>query len=62
MSMMPEDHVCVLYGGCIPFVMRPMGGPGNEDCLFLGEAFVNGLMDGEALEDEGAIEKWFHLS
>ncbi|KAI1015440.1 hypothetical protein LB504_011113 [Fusarium proliferatum] len=60
MSMKPGDHVCVLYGGCTPFVVRPVDGVG-EDYLFLGESFVNGLMNGEALDDEGAIEKWFRL-
>ncbi|KAH7151042.1 hypothetical protein DER46DRAFT_401158 [Fusarium sp. MPI-SDFR-AT-0072] len=61
MSMKPGDHVCVLYGGCTPFVMRPVDGTGDEDYLFLGESFVNGLMNGEALDDEGAVEKWFRL-
>ncbi|KAL5593321.1 hypothetical protein FOBRF1_012423 [Fusarium oxysporum] len=60
-AMRPGDQVCVLYGGHVPFVLRPMRGAGDEDYLFLGESFVNGLMDGEALEDEMAIEKWFHL-
>ncbi|RBA14252.1 hypothetical protein FPRO05_03044 [Fusarium proliferatum] len=61
MSMKPGDHICVLYGGCTPFVVRPVDGVGDEDYLFLGESFVNGLMNGEALDDEGAIEKWFRL-
>lgn len=36
-------------------------GVGDEDYLFLGESFVNGLMSGEVLGDEGAIETWFRL-
>ncbi|KAF5722720.1 heterokaryon incompatibility 6 OR allele [Fusarium mundagurra] len=61
MSMKPGDHVCILYGGSTPFVVRPVDGAGDEDYLFLGESFVNGLMNGEALDDEDAIEKWFRL-
>ncbi|KAF5560651.1 heterokaryon incompatibility 6 OR allele [Fusarium phyllophilum] len=60
-SMKPGDHVCVLHGGCTPFVVRPVDGAGDEDYLFLGESFVTGLMSGEALDDEDAIEKWFRL-
>ncbi|RKL11884.1 hypothetical protein BFJ70_g645 [Fusarium oxysporum] len=60
-SMRPGDHVCVLYGGHTPFVLRPVRGAGDEEYLFLGESFVNGLMNGEILEDEGAVDKWFHL-
>ncbi|KAF5591038.1 heterokaryon incompatibility 6 OR allele [Fusarium pseudoanthophilum] len=61
MSMNPGDHLCVLYGGRTPFIVRPVEGAGDEDYLFLGETFVNGLMKGEALDDEGATEKWFRL-
>ncbi|KAG7427981.1 Heterokaryon incompatibility protein 6, OR allele [Fusarium oxysporum f. sp. raphani] len=60
-SMRPGDHVCVLYGGHTPFVLRPVRGAGDEEYLFLGESLVNGLMNGEASEDEGAVDKWFHL-
>ncbi|TVY73989.1 Heterokaryon incompatibility protein 6, OR allele [Fusarium oxysporum f. sp. cubense] len=55
-SMRPGDHVCVLYGGHTPFVLHPVRDAGDEEYLFLGESFVNGLMNGEALEDEGAVD------
>lgn len=61
MSMEPGEHISVLYGGYTPFVVRQVDGVGDEDYLFLGESFVNGLMNGEALDDKGAIEKWFRL-
>ncbi|KAF5592378.1 heterokaryon incompatibility 6 OR allele [Fusarium pseudocircinatum] len=61
LSMKPGDHVCVLYGACTPFVVRPVDGAGDGDHLFLGESFVTGLMSGEALDDEDTIEKWFRL-
>ena len=40
------DVVCVLFGGKMPFVLRPWG------CYFLlvGECYVHGLMKGEAID------------
>ena len=40
-----EDKVYVLLGGDMPFVLRPK----NKHFLFRGEAYVHGIMDGEAL-------------
>lgn len=39
------DKVYVLFGGDMPFVLRPK----NNHFLFRGEAYVHGIMDGEAL-------------
>ena len=39
------DKVYVLLGGDMPFVLRPK----NNHFLFRGEAYVHGIMDGEAL-------------
>lgn len=39
------DKVFVLLGGDMPFVLRPKG----DRFLFRGEAYVHGIMDGEAL-------------
>ena len=39
------DKVYVLLGGDMPFVLRPK----NSHFLFRGEAYVHGIMDGEAL-------------
>lgn len=44
---LPGDEVCVLYGGKAVYVLRP-----KEDRIhhtYIGEAYVFGLMDGEAL-------------
>ena len=55
------DKVCVLLGGEVPFVLRQ-----ELDChRFLGECYVHGIMDGEAMsalenEDEPSLET-FHL-
>ena len=46
----PGDTVCILYNAYTPFIIRPRGGTltstSNE---FIGEAYVDGLMYGEAL-------------
>jgi hypothetical protein len=41
------DIVCVLFGYQAPVVLRPV-----DDCyIFIGDCFVFGLMDREALQD-----------
>ncbi|KAF5561175.1 het-6OR heterokaryon incompatibility (het-6OR allele) [Fusarium napiforme] len=47
--MRPGDVVCVLFGGGTPYVVRPTG-VADEYYLFLGPAYVQGLMDGEAID------------
>jgi hypothetical protein len=42
------DVVCVLFGGGTPYVRRPTSVP--DEYLFLGPAYVHGLMDGEAID------------
>ncbi|KAF2423016.1 HET-domain-containing protein [Tothia fuscella] len=41
-----DDVVCVLFGGRVPFVLRPCGGYYQ----FVGDAYVHGMMDGEAMD------------
>lgn len=42
----PEDIVAVLTGGRVPFILRP-----HEGCYeVLGDAYIHGIMDGEALD------------
>ena len=40
------DCVCVLFGGDTPFILRPKD---NSEWQFIAEAYVHGIMDGEAL-------------
>ncbi|KAL7781095.1 heterokaryon incompatibility domain-containing protein [Trichoderma afarasin] len=40
------DVVCVLFGGKLPFCLRPIG----ERYLLVGECYAHGLMEGEALD------------
>lgn len=44
------DLVCVFYGGDVPFILREVEGGGGFYRL-IGEAYVNGLMDGEGLRN-----------
>ncbi|KAF2249482.1 hypothetical protein BU26DRAFT_519534 [Trematosphaeria pertusa] len=45
------DEICVLQTGSVPVVVRKMEGDGTRYCL-VGTAYVHGLMDGEAMQDE----------
>ncbi|OAL07502.1 hypothetical protein IQ06DRAFT_289217 [Phaeosphaeriaceae sp. SRC1lsM3a] len=45
--MSPGDVVVVLYGGNTPYVLRPRGGV----YLFLGQAYVDNIMQGELMEE-----------
>jgi hypothetical protein len=58
--MKEGDVVCVLYGGKMPFVLRPWG----HYFLLVGECYVHGLMNGEAmdmLERKDLAEEVFDL-
>lgn len=61
-GIQPGDEICVLFGGATPYVVRPTGVEGEY--LFMGECYVHGLMDGEAVlrwERGESCEQWFHL-
>ncbi|KAH7310245.1 heterokaryon incompatibility protein-domain-containing protein [Rhexocercosporidium sp. MPI-PUGE-AT-0058] len=51
------DAICVLNGAEAPFVLRPVEGEG-EGVQFevVGDAYVSGIMDGEAMVDLGLVE------
>ncbi|KAK0625158.1 heterokaryon incompatibility protein-domain-containing protein [Bombardia bombarda] len=53
----PGDIVAVLFGGVVPFILRPVNdGPEGESWKLIGECFVPGLMQGEAVEEAGLLE------
>ena len=56
-GMEEGDAVVVLYGGRTPFVMREVEG----GWVLLGECYVHGLMDGEALRENGVEEEVFTI-
>jgi hypothetical protein len=45
-AMQPGDIVCVLFGAGVPYILRPQ----DNYYRLVGESYVHGLMDGEALE------------
>ncbi|KAK5997802.1 Heterokaryon incompatibility 6-like protein [Cladobotryum mycophilum] len=55
------DVVVVLHGGRTPFILRRAedGGPG---WTLIGECYAHGLMNGEALDLQGAVEDVFSIS
>lgn len=42
-----DDEIFLLYGGSVPYVLRPV----DDKYYFVGECYVHGIMDGEAVED-----------
>jgi hypothetical protein len=54
------DFVCVLFGGKIPFLLRPAG----VYCTFMEGCYVNGIIRGEAIKEMEAgklVEKCFEI-
>ena len=53
----PGDRICILFGGQVPYVVRPKG----KYHEFLGEAYIHGIMNGEALSMDGIKMETFCL-
>jgi hypothetical protein len=51
----PGDVVCIFFGCKVPYILRPVG----EHYLFIGDAYIHDIMDGEAMEQvhTGELEK-----
>ncbi|KAF2107218.1 hypothetical protein BDV96DRAFT_673666 [Lophiotrema nucula] len=43
----PGDFICVLDGGCHPYVLRPCG---DNEYRLVGACYLQGMMEGEAME------------
>ena len=56
-AMEQGDRVVVLFGGRTPYVVRRVEG----GWMLLGECYVHGMMDGEALMGEGVQEEVFTI-
>ncbi|KAM0553088.1 hypothetical protein ACHAPJ_007636 [Fusarium lateritium] len=52
------DVICVLLGGNMPFILRPIDADGTY--TYVGQAYVRGIMDGEALQ-QGRDLEWITL-
>ena len=60
-SMMSGDTVAILFGGNVPYILRPLE---NKQWHFVGECYLDGYMDGEALDNEGenpSNHEWFEM-
>ncbi|KAI0162652.1 heterokaryon incompatibility protein-domain-containing protein, partial [Pestalotiopsis sp. NC0098] len=45
------DKVYVLFGGRLPFILRPARKRGKQNCYrYVGQGYVHGIMDGEVLQ------------
>jgi hypothetical protein len=55
----PGDIVVILFGGCTPFVLRPV----DNYYLLIGECYIHSQMDGAAVEGwregDGEIEEFY---
>lgn len=52
-----DDVVCVLFGGRVPYVLRPC----ERGYTLVGECYIHGLMEGEAMEMKGIVCKDFAI-
>lgn len=52
------DLICILYGGEVPYVLRPQG---SESYVVVGECYVSGIMHGEALSGETFRTRRFRI-
>lgn len=46
------DRVCILEGGRVPYLFRQVPGKDENTVTFVGDAYVHGIMYGEALEGQ----------
>jgi hypothetical protein len=54
------DIICIFFGCSVPVVLR---GQDNGEFQFVGECYVHGVMDGEAVDPipAGSKEVWFEM-
>lgn len=61
LDMRAGDIICVIYGGSFPYVLREVeNGDTWGTCKLVGEAYCDGIMDGEALT-MGIADREFKL-
>lgn len=52
------DKICILYGGNLPYVIRPCG---DGKYTLVGDCYVHGFMYGEAMDMDGIKTEAIHL-
>ena len=56
-SAAEKDEVWILFGAQVPFVLRPAPERGPNAYTLVGEAYVHGFMEGEALHGRSSSER-----
>lgn len=59
-----NDLICILFGCSVPVVLREKKAQGQttKEYKFIGECYVDGMMDGEAIEELSKFEhEWFTM-
>ena len=46
----PNDLICIIPGGKVPYLIRPLPQRGQDYYRFVGEAYIHGLMKGEGMK------------
>lgn len=58
-AMRPGDVIVVLFGGIVPYVLRPLEGDGDggdaQKWTFVGECIIPTIMQGQAVEEAGLL-------
>ncbi|KAE9379877.1 hypothetical protein N431DRAFT_432242 [Stipitochalara longipes BDJ] len=49
--MKEGDLVCLLFGGGVPYILRPKG----HRYIFIGDCYIDGLMEGQAMSGMVAV-------
>jgi len=68
-NLLPGDEVWVLFGGRVPFILKRRGGGTQEsmgtstthEYFFVGDTYVCGIMEGEAVEHLEDRQETIHL-
>jgi hypothetical protein len=47
LSTQVGDHACLLFGGDVPYILRPMERGARNTYTFIGEAYVHGWVNAE---------------
>jgi len=51
-SLIEKDHiVCIFFGCSVPVVLKPVDDAAGKYYEMIGECYVHGMMDGEAVAD-----------
>jgi hypothetical protein len=49
-SVAPGDQVCILLGCSVPTILRQVSNIEREEYILIGESYIHGMMDGEAID------------